>query len=406
MPIPQNPRPADVGTVLTADLLTGLRERAAGFDEANGFPQQDLDDLREAGYLGAFAPTADGGLGWDFSTVVAAQRVLAAHAPATALAVNMHLIWNGVACILGRQGDDSLDFIHRESLAGDVFAFGISEAGNDAVLFDSETTAEPLGDGSYRFTGTKIFTTLSPAWTRLGIFGKTPDGTRLVFGFLDRSADGWHADASSWDMLGMRATHSHTTMLNGAVVPADRIVRHIPTGPNADPLTFGIFASFLTLVASVYTGIGDRAVELAVQNLGRRRSKVTGQALSQDPVLRYKTAEASLRQLALDTQLRSVAADIDAGADWGAEWFPRLVANKTLAIRTAKAQADFAFEASGGASYHRRNELSRLYRDVMAGVFHPSDDESAHQTLANFKLGPVEDPARDPGQDPAGASGA
>jgi alkylation response protein AidB-like acyl-CoA dehydrogenase len=389
MPTPHNPQLDAVGAVLTPHLLAALRDRAAGYDESNAFPHQDLEDLRAAGYLGAFAPTSVGGRGWDVATVVAAQRVLAMHAPATALAVNMHQIWNGVAAILRRQGDDSLDFIHRESAAGEVFAFGISEAGNDAVLFDSDTVAEPLADGSYRFTGTKIFTTLSPVWTRLGIFGKTPDGSQLVFGFLDRSAAGWQADGGSWDMLGMRATHSHTTTLDGALVPAERVIRRIPTGPNADPLTFGIFASFLTLVAAVYTGIGDRAVELAVRNLGRRRSKVTGQALSQDAVLRYKTAEASLRQLAIDTQLRAVAADIDAGADLGAEWFPRLVANKTLAIRTAKAQADFAVEASGGASYHRQNELSRLYRDVMAGVFHPSDDESAHQTLANFMLGPA-----------------
>lgn len=390
MPTPRNPHLAAVGKVLTEDLLAGIRDRAAGFDEANAFPHEDLGALASAGYLGALAPTDTGGLGWDLATVVAAQRVLAMHSPATALAVNMHQIWNGVAHVLARQGDDSLSFIHRESAAGEVFAFGISEAGNDAVLFDSDTVAEPMGDGSYRFTGTKIFTTLSPAWTRLGVFGKTPDGGQLVFGFLDRTAEGWSADDSSWDMLGMRATHSHTTRLEGAVVPAERIVRHLPAGPNADPLTFGIFASFLTLVAAVYTGIGDRAVELAAQNLGRRTSKVTGQALSQDPVLRYKTAEASLRQLAMDAQLRSVAAEIDAGADLGTEWFPRLVANKTLAIRTAKAQADFALEASGGASYHRGNELSRIYRDVMAGVFHPSDDESAHNTLANFMLGPLD----------------
>ncbi len=385
----QRPAPVPVTDVLTAGLLAGLRDRAARLDEANAFPHEDLHELAAAGYLGALAPEADGGLGWDLPVVVAGQRLLAQHAPATALAVNMHLIWNGVAHILSGQGDDSLDFVLRESAAGEVFAFGISEAGNDAVLFDSDTVAEPLAGGAYRFTGTKIFTTLSPVWTRLGIFGKTPDGGRLVFGFLDRTASGWAADDSSWDMLGMRATHSHTTRLDGTVVPADRIVRQIPTGPNADPLTFGIFASFLTLVAAVYTGVGERAVELAVDRLGSRRSKVTGEALSQDPVLRYKAAEASLRHLAMDTQLRSIAGDIEAGADLGAEWFPRLVANKTMAVRTAKAQVDFALEASGGAAYHRQSEISRLYRDVMAGVFHPSDDESAHQTLANALLGPL-----------------
>ena len=379
----------DPATVLTPDLLTAVRERAAALDEQNAFPRQDLQDLSEAGYLGALAPTELGGLGWSVSDVVAGQRLLAQHAPATALAVNMHHVWNGVASVLAGQGDDSLQFIHRESAAGEVFAFGISEAGNDAVLFDSGTVAEPLGDGGYRFTGTKIFTTLSPVWTRLGVFGKTPDGEQLVFGFLDRDADGWGADDSSWDMLGMRATHSHTTRLDSAVVPADRIVRHVPVGPNADPLTFGIFASFLTFIAAVYTGVGERAEQLASEALARRTSRVTGQPLSQDPVLRYKAGEAALRGITQDTLLRSIAADIDAGADWGPQWFPRLVAAKTQAVRTAKAQVDYALEASGGAGYHRSAEITRLYRDVMAGVFHPSDDESAHTTLATLALGPL-----------------
>ena len=33
----------------------------------------------------------------------------------------------------------------------------------------------------------------------------------------------------------------------------------------------------------------------------------------------------------------------------------------------------------------------RLYRDVLAGIFHPSDDESAHSTVANAWLGPLDD---------------
>lgn len=380
---------ADLSSVLTPALLESLRDRAATLDQSNSFPHQDLQDLARAGYLGALAPRELGGLGWDLSDVVGGQRLLAQHAPATALAVNMHHVWNGVASILAAHGDDSLEFIHRESAAGEIFAFGISEAGNDAVLFDSGTVAEPLQTGGYRFTGTKIFTTLSPVWTRLGVFGKTPDGAQLVFGFLDRASAGWSADDSSLDMLGMRATHSHTTRLEGAVVPADRIVRRIPAGPNADPLTFGIFASFLTLIAAVYTGVGERAAQLGAEALARRTSRVTGQPLSHDPVLRYKAGEATLRGITQDTLLRSVVADIVVGADWGPEWFPRLVATKTQAVRTAKAQVDYALEASGGAGFHRAAEITRLYRDVMAGVFHPSDDESAHNTFANLALGPL-----------------
>jgi hypothetical protein len=46
----------------------------------------------------------------------------------------------------------------------------------------------------------------------------------------------------------------------------------------------------------------------------------------------------------------------------------------------------------GGGSYFTSNELSRLYRDVLAGMFHPSDPESAHSTAASAWLGPIEGP--------------
>ncbi|MCR2825827.1 acyl-CoA dehydrogenase, partial [Microbacterium sp. zg.Y909] len=44
---------------------------------------------------------------------------------------------------------------------------------------------------------------------------------------------------------------------------------------------------------------------------------------------------------------------------------------------------------AGGSSYFAGAELGRLYRDVLAGLFHPSDPESAHATAATAWLGPV-----------------
>lgn len=389
MALPYSQYQDQIDAVLTDEILTGIGQRAASYDERNEFPYKDLEVLRQTGYLAALSAKDAGGLGWNFAAVVDAQKTLAAHAPATALAVNMHLIWSGVASIFQANGQHDLDFMLRDAAAGETYAFGISEAGNDAVLFDSGTVAEEQADGSVKFTGTKIFTTLSPAWTRLGIFGKTPDGSELIFAVLDRSEGNTEADGSSWDMLGMRATHSFVTHLKGAVVPADQIIRRIPTGPNQDLLTFSIFASFLTFTSAVYAGIGDRAVEIAADKLQSRRSKVHGTALSQDPILRYKHGEAILRQMSQDQQLTGLAEAITQLTSYGDEWFSRLVANKISAVRVAKAQVDYAFEAAGGAGFHRTEEISRLYRDVMAGLYHPSDDESAHTTFAAFGLGPI-----------------
>lgn len=385
--------PLDPESVLPEVLIEAIRSRASGYDERNEFFQDDFDTLVAAGYLKAFVPEGDGGLGAGLADVVRLQRRLAQAAPATALAVNMHLVWTGVAKVLADRGDDSLGFVLEETAAGEVFSFGVSEAGNDAVLFDSVTEAAPQPDGGYSFTGTKVFTSLAPAWTRMGTFGKdtTGDEDQLVWGFIRRDRPGWrHLD--DWNTLGMRASQSRTTVLEGATAPADRIVRRLPVGPNPDLLIFGIFSVFETLLAAVYTGIAERALVLAVDAAHRRRShRNGGRAYSQDPDIRWQIAELGMSVDAILPQLDAVARDIDGLVDRGSAWFRALSGLKHRATETAKTVVDGAMRVGGGGGYFRGSELERLYRDVLAGLYHPSDPESAHATVATNLLGPIEE---------------
>ncbi|MDN3310074.1 acyl-CoA dehydrogenase family protein [Microbacterium oryzae] len=375
---------------LPDELLARIRSRAAAVDAENVFPQADLDELREAGYLRILVSAERGGGGLSLAQASELQQRLAQAAPATALAVNMHLVWTGVAKVLRDRGIDDLAFVEEQAVADDVFAFGISEAGNDLVLFGSDTAAVPGPDGSYTFTGTKIFTSLAPVWTWLGLHGldeTSPDGPKLVFAFVDR--DERVITRDDWDTLGMRGTQSRTTELHGVVAPAERVVRTMPAGPSADPLAFAIFTVFEVLLASVYTGIARRALELAVETAHRRRSKRTGAPYSQDPDIRWRIAEMALAYDALPPQLHAIASDVDGGVDHGARWFSLLSGLKHRATTSARKVVDEAMLVGGGSSYFSRSELSRLYRDVLAGAFHPSDPESAHSTVASAWLGPI-----------------
>lgn len=383
-----------VEALLDDSLIERVRERAAGYDRDNGFFDEDLAELRETGYLRALVPTAFGGLGWSLEQTLRGQMRLAGAAPATALAVNMHLVWTGVAKVLHDRGDDSLDFLLDEAGRGELFGFGISEAGNDLMLFGSRTVAEPQRGGGYRFTGRKIFTSLSPAWTRLGTLGldtASDDAPKLVYAFIDRE-DPDVKVLDDWNTMGMRASQSRTTVLDGAFAPADRVVRRLDPGPNADPLVFGIFANFELLLSAVYTGIGARALELAVAAARRRTSmKNAGRSLANDPDIRWRIADAAIAHDAVEPQLAALARDVDGLVDHGALWYPKLSGAKVRATETAKHVVDQAVRVAGGSSYFAGNELGRLYRDVLAGIFHPSDDESAHSTVANAILGPVEE---------------
>ncbi|MDI3279587.1 acyl-CoA dehydrogenase, partial [Arthrobacter sp. AL08] len=118
--------------ILPEPLLGAIRGRAAGYDLNNTFFFEDLEELTAAGYLKLFVPASDGGLGLGLEAAAQCQRRLATAAPATALAINMHLVWTGVAHVLAARGDHSLDFVLQETARGEIYAFGNSEAGNDS----------------------------------------------------------------------------------------------------------------------------------------------------------------------------------------------------------------------------------------------------------------------------------
>ncbi len=380
----------DLADHLPDDLLERIRARAAQVDRDNVFPEDDLAELRAAGYLRILVPREQGGAGLSLADASALQQRLASAAPATALAINMHLVWTAVAKILADRGIDDLAFVLDGAAAGEVFAFGISEAGNDLVLFGSDTVATPQEDGSYAFTGTKIFTSLAPVWTHLGLHGldtTSPDAPKLVYAFVPRTDAVTTKD--DWDTVGMRGTQSRTTVLDGAIAPPDRVVRRVPPGPQPDPIVFGIFSAFEILLASVYTGIARRALDLAVAAAESRTSKKTGAPLSHDPDIRWRIADMALAYDALIPQIASLARDVDAAADHGARWFSLLSGVKHRAVTSAKHIVDEAVLVAGGSSYFAGSELGRLYRDVLAGLFHPSDPESAHATVASAWLGPL-----------------
>lgn len=376
---------------LTDELLARIHERATLHDAENSFPSEDYEELREAGYYAALVPVEYGGAGLTLEEVVAEQTALAKAAPGTALGINMHQIIVGLGRHLVRAGNPAGEQILTDAVAGHLYGFGISEPANDLVLFGSTTRALPDGQGGYSFDGTKIFTSLAPAWSRLLTFGcdnEGSDGPHSVFAVLHRE-DGGFTIRDDWDALGMRATQSNTTVLNGAHAPASQILTRCEPGPSADPVVLGIFAHFEILLAATYMGVGLRAIDVAVEHVNTRMSVKNGTTYSNDPDIRWRIADAALLMHSVGPQVRELARDLEAGVDRGPAWMPHLSAAKNSASEATLRAVEQCVRACGGASYSNRHELSRLYRDALAGLFQPSDQESLHGAWANLTLGPV-----------------
>jgi alkylation response protein AidB-like acyl-CoA dehydrogenase len=384
-------------SVLTTDILDRCAARAAGYDRDNRFFQEDFDELKAAGYLLSSVPKSFGGAGLNLAEVCREQARLAYWAPATAIAVNMHLYWTGVASDLHRTGDHTLDWLLKEAAAGEVFAAGHGERGNDVPVLSSSSVAERV-DGGYRFSGHKIFGSLAPVWTRLGIHAMDLSDAahpKVVHAFMPRDTDGYQI-VETWDTLGMRATRSDDTILRGAVVPDRYIARVLPAGfAGADLFVLGIFAWAEPTFGHIYASIAQRARDLAVAGVGQKTSvALGGRTMAWNPMIQHAVAEMDMELDAIGAQIARVAEEWSAGADHGGRWPAKLVSAKYRAVEGAKRVVDLAMDVSGGTGMFKKNELERLYRDVRCGGFHPANSALAHEIVGKTALGVLGDAVR------------
>lgn len=375
---------------LSDELIDRCGQRAAEYDRENRFFSEDFEELRLADYPRAAIPTELGGAGLTLAEICREQRRLAYRAPATALATNMHLYWTGVAADLYRQGDESCRWILEEAARGEIFAAGHGEGGNDVPLLLSTTTAERV-TGGYRFYGHKIFGSLSPVWTYLGLHAmdsSDPTNPKIVHAFLPRDSAGYRIEAT-WDTLGMRATRSDDTILEGAFVPDRLIPRVVPTGlAGADYFILAIFAWAELSFASIYLGLAERALDLAVAGVRKRTSiGLGGRSMAYHPMIQHSIAEMRLELEGVRPHVERLAQDWSEGVDYGAEWPLKLVSVKYHAVEAAKRVVDLALDVSGGSGMFKRNELERLYRDVRAGGFHPANSAYVHELVGKATLG-------------------
>lgn len=374
---------------LTDEMLARFSKRMPKHDQENSFFSDDFEELRKTGYLLLAVPVELGGLGFTLPDAVREQRRLAYHAPATALAINMHLYWTGVAADLFRAGDTSLTWLLEEAVRGGVFAAGHAESGNDIPVLLATTRAERV-EGGYRFTGRKSFGSLTPVWTYLGIHGmdvSEPTAPRIVHAFMPRDAKG-HRVEETWDVLGMRATRSDDTVLDGAFVPDRYVARIVPAGAaGIDSFVLGVFAWALMGFGNIYYGLARRAFDMTIDSIKQRRSIALSRPLAYHAEVQHNVAEMALALDPIEPHLERVAADWANGVNHGAAWPKELFSAKYHAVESSWRAVDLALDVAGGFGIFRRSGLEQLFRDARLGRIHPANSMLTHEIVAKTVLG-------------------
>lgn len=375
--------------VLPDELLIRCLERAPQYDRENRFPQEDFDDLQQAGYLRLPLPESFGGHGFSLARVVREQRRLAYFSGPTAESVAMHLAWVGVAADRLRAGDDSLRWVLEEAAAGGVFSAGHAESGHDVPLTTSTTNAERV-QGGYRLTGHKSFGTLGPVWSYMGLHAldtSNPNEPRVVHAFMSRNTEGYTRREGT-DALGMRATRRDDTLLDGAFVPDRYVARVLPAGTQGrDAFVVTLMAWQLLGHAAVSVGMARRALDLSLETLRKTHHADTRRPLAEHTGAQQRVADMGLELEAIESHLEQLAAVWSRGTHRGARWPMKLLACKHHAVEGAWRVIDTALELAGGLGVSRRTGLEQLFRDARLSRVHPGNALYVREVVGRTLLG-------------------
>ena len=376
-------------SVLTDDLLKRCMERAPGHDRDNTFFDEDFKELKEAGYLLAAVPKELGGLGLNLAQVCHEQRRLGYHSAATALGVNMHFYWTGVAADVWRSGDMSTEWMLKAAVDGEIFAAGHAEIGAELPLLLSTTNAEKVA-GGYKFTGRKSFGSMTPVWTFLGLHGmdtSDPDAPKIVHAFMPRDSGGYKIE-NVWDTLGMRATQSQDTILDGAFIPDKYIVRAVDAGfAGVDLFVLSIFAWALMGFANVYYGNAQHALDLTIESLKKKTSLALTRSMAYHPEVQHAIAELVMEMEAVGAHLDRTTQEWSDGVDHGDAWAVKLTAAKLHAAEGTWKVVDTCMDLQGGFSIFKAGGFERLWRDARLVKIHPSNKALTMEIVGKISLG-------------------
>jgi len=339
------------------DLCGVIGEDAATHDRQGDFVTDAMNLARRNGLLSMLVPSELGGGGATHAEACATLAGLAHGCPATALTLSMHT--HLVAAQVWR---------HKHDLPAPV----LTKVAHEQVLLVSTGASDWVSsngtatkvDGGFRVSASKTPASGAPVGDIVvssARWNDSADGPQVIHFSAPFSADGISID-ETWDTMGMRATGSHTVVLDNVFVP-DGAISLIRPADHWHPVWNTIMGAAMPLIMAVYVGVAESAAEIAV-DLAAKRSDASlviplvGRMLNSLAIAQ----DAVGNMVAMSDDLRFANTDLHA-AD--------ILTRKTIATESAIDTVRLAMDVAGGAGYLKATGLERLYRDVHGALYHP-----------------------------------
>ncbi len=343
--------------LVSDELLTLLASGTAERDRTGVISPDVFDDLRRAGLTKMLVPAEFGGGGASFAETGRMLRQLGRHDASTAVTLAMHTHLVAAQVWRFRHGVPGPEAVFAK-VVGDAVL--ISTGASDWVGSNGAARAV---DGGFRVSARK-----SPAsGCEVGQILVTsvrwddaPEGPQVIHCAIPLNADGVRIE-HTWDTVGLRATGSHTVVLDDVFVPA-AAVSLVRPADRWHPVWNSVLGVAMPLIMAAYAGVADAALDHAR----------TATANTETAPGRQLLGEVLNAHRVVDDVVTAMFADADdLRFDNTDEYASRVLSRKSIVTDAAVQTVRLTLELVGGAAYYRRHEVERLLRDVHGALFHP-----------------------------------
>lgn len=353
------------------EVAHGVGEEFAGRAEANddgdAFVSANYATLKERRVFSAAIPEELGGGGATHREVSDLLRVLARYCGSTALALSMHQHLIAAAVWKYRRGQGGEAMLKKVAENQLVL---VSTGAGDWLESNGSVTQTA---GGYLVTARKPFASQSTVGNVL--VTSAPFRDEVLHFPVPMNAEGVTV-LDDWRALGMRGTGSHTVKLENVFVPDAAIALRRPRGAY-HPVWNVVLTVAMPLIMSVYVGIAEKAAELAIGHI--RRKKTTKPA--------YLIGEMNNDLVAAEVQLNDMLRiannyDFEPVDQNGHD----ILARKTNVANAAIRSVAKAMEIVGGEGFYRGYGLERLFRDVQGARYHPLPESEQARFSGEYLL--------------------
>jgi len=332
--------------------LPGVIDR----DREMKFPEEQVKQLGELGFLGMMVDPRYGGGGMDTVSYVLAMEEISKVDASTSvcMSVNNSLVCWGLETFASEEQKQKYLIPLAKGEKIGAFCLSEPEAGSDAT--SQRTTAEEKED-HYLLNGTKNWITNGGTASVYLVFAQThPElGHKGINVFiLERGMEGFIVGAKE-DKLGIRASDTHTLLFNDVKVPKENRI-----GEDG----FGFKFAMKTLsggrigIASQALGIASGALELSMAYAKER--KAFGVEIAKHQAIQFKIADMATEIEAARNLCFKAALDKDAGRNYDqSSAMAKLYASKVAMEQTVE-----AVQIHGGYGYVKEYHVERLMRDA------------------------------------------